>query len=77
MPLIPRMNRPLKYVLIGLAGAWAIAILVLFHRLSENGRYVFRSGDGMLVLDTRTGAVYRRNGVSQQLEVYAAAPARP
>lgn len=70
------MSRSLKYTLISLVGIWAVAMLVLFYHLSENGRYQFRPGEGVLVLDTRTGAVYHRNYTTQQLEPYAAAPAQ-
>lgn len=68
------MKNPLKTLLATAGAAWAVALLVLLYQYSQNGRYQFRNGEGALVIDTRTGAIYYRKHATQQLELLAKPP---
>lgn len=54
------MNNRAKGIAAILCGFWAIAVLFFVYQLSLNGRYQ-AWGNGGVIIDTRTGALYTPN----------------
>lgn len=62
------MGTKLKTTLFCLLSLFAVAALLLFYQFAQNGRYQFKDGSSTIVIDTRTGATYRADKYSGDLQ---------
>jgi hypothetical protein len=58
----------MRKVLTAAALLWALGLLVILYRYSENGRYQISSGGGAVIIDTRTGAIYEGTGMGGEVK---------